>query len=72
MFLSDVVPCSSVTCLNGGVCSDTSSGFSCSCKPGYTGTTCETGTSQQQVGGWKEIWYDARVTPLGQYDLYQL
>ncbi|XP_033110813.1 fibropellin-3-like isoform X1 [Anneissia japonica] len=34
--------CTSAPCLNGGACSVTSTGYSCSCPSGYTGTRCET------------------------------
>ena len=35
-------PCSNSPCQNGGNCSAVSSGFVCTCPPGYTGSLCET------------------------------
>ncbi|XP_033120853.1 fibropellin-3-like [Anneissia japonica] len=34
--------CASAPCLNGGTCSQTTIGYSCTCPSGYTGTRCET------------------------------
>lgn len=34
--------CKFVSCLNGGVCSDDGSGFSCACPLGFIGAFCET------------------------------
>eukprot|EP00035_Acanthoeca_spectabilis_P011807 m.208435 g.208435 ORF g.208435 m.208435 type:complete len:921 (+) comp15453_c0_seq2:154-2916(+) len=36
-----VSECASSPCLNGGTCSDTSSGFECDCAVGYGGTVCQ-------------------------------
>ncbi|KAL9959813.1 hypothetical protein ACROYT_G033169 [Oculina patagonica] len=38
---SAVNPCSSLPCLNGGVCNLQGDGFTCTCAVGYTGDTCE-------------------------------
>ena len=35
--------CVSAPCRNGGRCLDRHNGYRCACKPGYTGTYCETG-----------------------------
>ncbi len=34
--------CSSNPCANGGSCQNSANGFTCTCSPGYVGTTCET------------------------------
>ncbi|KAI0213713.1 hypothetical protein LSAT2_001202 [Lamellibrachia satsuma] len=39
---ADTRTCSSVTCLNGGTCEDTSPGVRCLCPSTHTGSTCET------------------------------
>ena len=36
-----VQACSSNPCLNGGVCVESSAGFTCSCTPQFTGLQCE-------------------------------
>ncbi|XP_022110413.1 uncharacterized protein LOC110989982 isoform X2 [Acanthaster planci] len=34
-------PCDSEPCMNGGSCTSSSTNFTCSCAPGYSGLTCE-------------------------------
>ncbi|KAI0209295.1 hypothetical protein LSAT2_006017 [Lamellibrachia satsuma] len=34
--------CANVTCINGGTCEDTHSGFKCHCMSGYMGSKCQT------------------------------
>lgn len=34
-------PCTSDPCSNDGVCEEDNGKFKCTCKPGYTGNTCE-------------------------------
>ena len=43
-FISDINECTSNPCLNGATCTDGINAFTCTCAPGYAGTTCETGT----------------------------
>ena len=38
---TDIDECSSLPCLNGGICSDGINSFTCQCQLGYTGSTCE-------------------------------
>ncbi|XP_078678959.1 lactadherin-like [Branchiostoma floridae x Branchiostoma belcheri] len=38
----DYAECADVMCLNGGTCTDTPTGYSCSCAAGFTGLLCET------------------------------
>ena len=38
--------CSSNPCQNAGTCLTSSSGFVCSCQPGFQGTTCQTQISK--------------------------
>ena len=40
---SDVNECGSLPCKHDGTCTDHVNSYSCTCKPGYTGTNCETG-----------------------------
>ena len=37
---SDIDECASSPCQNGGTCVDGVNSFTCSCKPGFTGLTC--------------------------------
>ena len=40
--LSSGIPaCESAPCLNGGSCTDTDTGFTCTCTKGWRGNTCE-------------------------------
>ena len=39
----DVDECVNHTCGNGGSCVDGVNNYSCSCKPGFTGDSCQTG-----------------------------
>ena len=41
--VSDIDDCESVTCLNGGNCTDGVNQHTCVCEAGYTGPHCETG-----------------------------
>ena len=38
----DIDECKSNPCKNGGMCNDTENGYTCYCRPGYTGVHCET------------------------------
>jgi len=40
----DINECSSNPCQNGATCIEGINAFTCTCSPGYAGTTCETGT----------------------------
>jgi len=41
-YVTDINECSSNPCKNLGACYDQVNGYRCSCRPGYTGTTCAT------------------------------
>ena len=41
---TDINECASNPCYNGGTCNNNINYYSCSCKNGYTGTRCETGS----------------------------
>ena len=41
--ISDINECSSSPCENGGSCTDSVNGYTCSCVLSYTGKHCETG-----------------------------
>ena len=43
---SDVDECKSVPCLNNGECIDGPNKYTCDCRPGWTGTNCQTGTER--------------------------
>ncbi|XP_063961991.1 fibropellin-1-like isoform X1 [Lytechinus pictus] len=38
---TDIDECDSGPCLNGGTCNDMVNGYTCSCRPGYTGVFCQ-------------------------------
>ena len=40
---SEINECVSNPCKNGGECIDGSNSFTCKCKPGFTGATCDIG-----------------------------
>ena len=40
---ADINECASSPCKNGATCKDGRNSFTCTCKPGYTGTTCSVG-----------------------------
>jgi hypothetical protein len=40
--LFTLAPCDSNPCINSGVCNVVGSTYTCTCPPGYTGSTCET------------------------------
>ena len=42
IYISDINECKSHPCMHGGRCMDRVNAFKCLCKPGYTGTRCET------------------------------
>lgn len=42
--ISEIDECESAPCWNGATCNDLVDSFSCTCKPGYEGDQCETGT----------------------------
>ena len=44
MLTLDINECESNPCENGGTCTDMDYGYRCSCKSGFTGSECETGT----------------------------
>ena len=43
IIILEIIDCSSSPCLNGGHCHHEINDFNCTCRPGYTGKTCETG-----------------------------
>ena len=43
MSLADIDECISDPCQNGGTCKDEGNRFTCHCKDGYNGRTCENG-----------------------------
>ena len=43
LFFSDIDPCSSNPCQNGGLCQDAEVGWTCTCPPSLTGPFCEQG-----------------------------
>ena len=45
-FIDSIVinECDSNPCSNGATCNDLPNGFTCTCRPGYTGKFCQTGT----------------------------
>ena len=42
-YFVDVDECASNPCQNGATCTDVVNGYTCLCKAGYTGTSCQTG-----------------------------
>ena len=54
---ADKDECASEPCQNGGVCFDEMNSFKCECGFRYTGTTCETGTSEDIYRVHAIIWY---------------
>ena len=54
MLIADIDNCLVEPCKNGGVCKDLRAAFSCTCAPGYTGDTCETGDNFVQ-----DLWINA-------------
>ena len=43
--LTDIDDCESISCKNGGTCTDGVSSYTCYCVIGYSGTHCEIGES---------------------------
>ena len=43
LFVIDIDECDPRPCLNGGLCIDIINGYTCTCKHGYYGDTCENG-----------------------------
>ena len=43
-WISEMVECDSIPCLNNGSCSDVPLGYECACMAGYNSTNCEKGT----------------------------
>jgi len=46
---ADKNECISDPCQNGGTCNDAVNSFTCQCRDGYTGITCETGEFDMSV-----------------------
>jgi len=42
-------PCSSTPCHNRGTCMQVTSGFVCTCAPGWTGERCQNGKDNEYV-----------------------
>lgn len=38
---TEIDECSSIPCLNGGLCTDLIAGYNCSCMAGFQGVNCE-------------------------------
>lgn len=43
ILIIDIDECHSNPCQHGGSCHDRSNGYTCACRPGYSGTVCQTG-----------------------------
>ena len=43
LFFVDINECESRPCKNGGTCQNLINDYSCTCAPGYSGKSCETG-----------------------------
>ena len=43
IIIADIGDCNETTCQNGGTCVDGVDGFTCVCRAGWTGVTCEIG-----------------------------
>ena len=43
VFVSEIKQCDSKPCQNGGTCVEDTTGYTCTCASGYTGTNCQTG-----------------------------
>ena len=46
---ADVDECASNPCFHESACIPKTNGYECECKPGYTGTSCESGKARQPL-----------------------
>ena len=53
----DIDECISDPCKNGAMCNDEENGFTCLCKAGYDGVTCENGQYAMKCNEWCSLIY---------------
>ena len=51
-FVSDIDDCVNIVCDNGGTCVDGVNSYTCSCVPGFTGISCQSGNQSEHKLSW--------------------